>query len=305
MIPSQLVAAGRRRLELIAFATFAIALPCFAWGPDGHRIIADIAELYLTPQAKAAIKDLLGDQSLADVSDWADKIRDQPQYEWTKPLHYINAPRSATKVNLERDCGHDKCVVAAINKNAEVLRDPKSTRDQRIESLKFLVHYVGDVHQPLHVSYEDDKGGNFVKVTWMGDATWNFHSVWDSALIKKRMNDDRLAMTKAIEASITGKDLRTWRQSTNPVAWANESLTITRRLYKNLPADRQLDVAYYNANISTVETQLAVAGVRLAAMLNDIFAPGDKADPASEPAQSQPESPATPASPAPPATQPQ
>jgi hypothetical protein len=287
---------------LIALAALAIVVPSFAWGPDGHRIIADIAEIYLTPQAKAAIKDLLGDQSMADVSDWADRIRDQPQYEWTKPLHYINAPRSATKVSMERDCGHEKCVVAAINKSADVLRDPNSTRDQRIEALKFLVHFVGDVHQPLHVSYEDDKGGNFVKLTWMGDATWNFHSVWDSALIKKRMNDDRQAMTKAIEASITGKDLRTWRQSTNPFAWANESLTITRRLYKNLPADRHLDAAYYDANIGTVETQLAVAGVRLAAMLNDIFASGDETEPASEPASSQPETP-TPTSP--PATPPQ
>lgn len=272
-------------------------VPCGAWGPDGHRIIADIAEQYLSPQAKAAIKDLLGDQSLADASNWADQIRERPEYEWTSPLHYINVPRNATKVNLERDCGHDKCVVAAIDKYAGVLRDPKSTRVQRIEALKFLVHFVGDVHQPLHVSYEDDKGGNFVKVTWMGDATWNFHAVWDSALIQRKMNGDRQAMIKEIEQGITGANLRKWRESLNPTAWANESLGITRSLYRKLPANRELDSAYFNGNIGTVENQLAAAGVRVAALLNDIFSP-TPASPSpqpveTQPAQSQPEAPTT------------
>lgn len=262
------------RFRSIACAALAVSLwisPCRAWGPDGHRIIGDIAMKHLRPAAKRAVAELLGDQSLADACNWADEIRKNPAYDWAKPLHYINVPKGALIVDLNRDCPEGNCVVSAIRRYSMVLRDPRAPREQRVEALKFLIHFVGDVHQPLHVSYAEDRGGNTVRVTFCGQPDWNFHSVWDDAMIKRRMVGDREAMTKRIEASISNSDVIRWQRATDPREWANESLAITRRLYRELPADHVLDEKYFQHNIDTVEDRLAAAGVRLAATLNSLF----------------------------------
>ena len=259
---------------VVAFVALGIAQSTIAWGPDGHSIIALIADRYLQPRTRAAIKELLGDDSLADASNWADRLRDNPAYDWSKPLHYINVPRDASTVNLPRDCKDDACVVAAITTYAAVLRNRKAPREQRIEALKFLVHFVGDVHQPLHVSYADDRGGNQVRVSWFDETDWNFHAVWDSALIQRDMKGDRELMARRLAAGISSTDLRQWRSTMNPSVWANESLKITQKLYANLPADKQLGQAYYDANIATVEQRLSAAGVRLSMVLNDILGDG-------------------------------
>jgi len=259
-----------------------IATPCFGWGPDGHRIVGAIAMTYLTEKTKAAIHDLLGEQSLPDACNWADELRSDSSYDWAKPLHYINVPRGVTKVDLERDCKSEKCVLGAIKKYEAMLRDKQAPREQRVEALKFLVHFIGDVHQPMHVSYEDDQGGNKVSVSgaWLpvnqsGDPAkqrkWNLHSVWDSGLIEHRMAGDRDKMIQDIRRRITDRKLALWRKSKNAVDWANESLAITIKLYQLLPANGQLDESYYRRNIGITEDRLAAAGVRVAAMLNDIF----------------------------------
>jgi ankyrin repeat protein/S1-C subfamily serine protease len=251
------------------------AAPCLGWGPDGHRIIGDIATKYLSAKSKAAIKELLGEQTLADAGNWADEIRKDPQYDWVKPLHYINVPRDAAKVDLKRDCPDDKCVLGAINHYAAVLKDKSATHDDKVIALKLLVHFVGDVHQPLHVSYEDDRGANSIKTRVFDQPKErNLHAVWDETLIERRMNGDRSAMEEAMLKQVTDAKLKKWRAATNPVEWANESLTITRQLYKDVPPNGQvmtIDEAYYAKHIDTVEDRLTAAGVRLAAMLNGIF----------------------------------
>src|SRR6185503_6395221 len=135
------------RFKTLASVMLSVSLlvaPCQAWGPDVHRIIGDIAAKHLRPAAKKAIADLLGDQTLADVSNWADEIRKNPAYDWAKPLHYINVSRDAVVIDLNRDCADGNCVVAAIRRYSMTLRDPKAPKEQRIEALKFLVHFVGD-----------------------------------------------------------------------------------------------------------------------------------------------------------------
>lgn len=248
------------------------ASPCFGWGPDGHRIIGLIAASYLNDKAKAAVKDLLGEQTLADVSNWADEVRNDPAFEWSKPLHYINVPRDAAKVDLKRDCAEDQCVIGAINKYAGILRKKDATREDRIQALKFLVHFVGDVHQPLHVSYADDRGANSVKVTFLGKPGCNLHAVWDTGLIEHRLNGGNWSdMAKRIRDDAPAESVKQWRKSSDPVDWANESLAMTRLLYTETPPDGQLDDKYYELNIKVAEDRLAAAGIRLAALLNDIF----------------------------------
>src|SRR6476619_3798552 len=134
---------------------------CLAWGSDGHKIVARIAEHQLTPETVAAIKLLISPESLADISVWADsdEVRDDPKYKWLDPLHYVNIAPDAKAFDSKRDCRNGKCVVVAINKYAAILRNPKASRADRIEALKLVVHFVGDVHQPLHVARAHDKGG--------------------------------------------------------------------------------------------------------------------------------------------------
>jgi len=270
---------------------------CFAWGRDGHRIIGAIAEKLLTEKTKAALKDLLGDQTLADAGNWADEIRSDKSYDWAKPLHYINVPRDAKAVDEQRDCNKCECVTCAIRKYADVLRSANASKEEHVEALKFLVHFVGDVHQPLHASYADDKGGNSVKVTWMGKPT-NLHAVWDYSLIEQQeasggsgggggSGGDWIKMAARLRDSIDPRVKQPKEALMNPDAWANESLTITRRLYLELPKDGTLDKSYFDRNIGTVEDRLQTAGVRLAMLLNSIF---DGDETSLVPAASQPTS---------------
>lgn len=174
----------RRRHTAIALIAVLIPATSFGWGRDGHRIIGHIAEQFLSTNARAAVRDLLGDESLADVSTWADEVRGSPAYRWTAPLHYVNSPPGSDGYDAQRDCADGCCVVGAIEHYADVLRDSQAPRPVRIEALKFLVHFVGDVHQPLHAGYGVDRGGNDVKVFFFGDNT-NLHSLWDSGLIRR------------------------------------------------------------------------------------------------------------------------
>jgi hypothetical protein len=261
------------------------ASPCFAWGPEGHRIIALIAGGYLTDKAKAEVKDLLGDQSLGDASNWADEVRGDPKYDWAKPLHYINVPRDATSVDLTRDCPDGNCVVAAIKKYSGILRDKSAPRQERIEALKFLIHFVGDVHQPLHASYADDRGGNEVKVTWLQQPDWNLHRVWDLGLIQHAMADsNEKAFADKVRDSVAAVQIKQWRNNMDPAQWASESLTMTRRIYSDLPTDHVIGEMYYEQNVLTVQQRLAAASFRLAALLNDIFADESATKPQETPA---------------------
>jgi len=263
-----------------------LASPSFGWGPDGHRIAGAIAETYLTDEAKAGMKELLGEQTLAEAGLWADDIRKDPTYDFSKPLHYVNVPRDAQRVNVREVCDSGQCVLGAIEKYEKQLRDKNLPREQRIEALKFLIHFIEDVHQPLHVSFADDRGGNSIPVTLFGEADWNLHSVWDTGLIRQKLregNGDWSALAKSIGDGLSDRELKKLRAAKNPVAWANESLDITRGLYPQLPKDGNIDQAYYTKNMAVVEHRLAAAGVRLAMVLNDVFGGKAKKAAASQP----------------------
>lgn len=262
-----------------------IAHPCFGWGAEGHRIIGAIAWHFLTDEAKKAIDDLLGGQTLAEAGCWADEIRSNPTYDWAKPLHYINVSRDTEVVRMQRDCSDGKCVLGAIDLYAKVLRSPNASRETKIEALKFLVHFVEDVHQPLHVSYADDRGGNSVDVEWFGKKT-NLHSVWDNNLIEQRLGrSEWIAYADHIRESIPENEIKGWQSvKINPEMWATESLTLTRRIYRELPNDGELDDQYFQRNIGVVEERLAAAGVRLAMILNEIFGEQALETSASQPA---------------------
>jgi hypothetical protein len=273
----QFRASGRRSRILSCLCALMVTSTAAAWGPEGHRITGRIAGEYLSDKAKDAVSELLSGRTLADVAVWADDVRQEDAYQWTAPLHYVNVPRDARRIDMRRDCENGMCVVGAIHHFAEVLqnKDGKRSRTEQREALKFIVHFIGDVHQPMHVSYRDDRGGNLLRVSFVNSPETNLHRVWDTDMIRLRLGDEQWStLAREIQASITKDQLARWRQATTPVAWANESLTITRRIYSELPRSGELGRDYYEHYIGDVMTQLAAAGVRMADLLNVLFADG-------------------------------
>ena len=243
----------------------------FGWGARGHELIGDVAEQHLTPKTKAAVEELLGDRTLADVSIWADDIKGQrPE---TRPWHYANAEEGAESFDLERDCGDQSCVVEQINLDVAILRDPEATYAAKVETLMFLVHFVGDIHQPLHLGRASDRGGNGIQVTFSGSKT-NLHRLWDSELINHtKLNRDKY-LAGLTRLTLGGK-ADTWKQSLDPVDWANESLRLAHTNAYAIPKNGRLGDTYYRRNIQVVNERLAMAGVRLAVVLNTIFDPAE------------------------------
>ncbi|HMB43756.1 MAG TPA: S1/P1 nuclease, partial [Luteimonas sp.] len=217
-----------------------------AFGPLGHRIVGQLAERQLTPTAIAQVKQLLADEpesSLAGVSDWADQLRDTDpdRGKQTARWHYINFPRGDCAYAPARDCPDGNCVIAAINRNFLALADRSRSNAERAEALKFLVHFVADVHQPLHAGYKDDRGGNDFQISYKG-AGWNLHSVWDSLIIDRRHLDDATYTATLMKMSPLPPD--DTRHSDRPaVMWAQESCRVVQQsdLY---PATHILTDAY-------------------------------------------------------------
>jgi S1/P1 Nuclease len=262
----------------IAILLISVFIPVqlFAWGAKGHQIVGDIAASELTPQTKKNLKLLLGHETLASISTWADDVRKQrdESFGW----HFVDIPKDAEGFNEERDCfrpqdkhkdadaDHHNCVVDRIEIFRQVLADGSASREQRLEALKWLVHFVADLHQPLH-AVDEARGGNDIKLPVFGnpqcgDYPCNLHWTWDSMLIERTgfsehdylKHEQKLIRTEKLEAS------------GSPVDWANESHLQARKIMNAKPA--AVDQAYYNANIHLIDQKLALAGLRLADLLN-------------------------------------
>jgi hypothetical protein len=237
------------------------------WWDLGHRIVARIAEQRLTPHAREAVRNILEGQSLADASVWADNIR---QYRHdADPLHYVNIPLSDTAYDPERHCPKGRCVIAAIAADERVLRNPKTSPQDRAESLRFLVHFMGDLHQPLHVADNHDRGGNQRTVNLAGDST-NLHKVWDGELLEHEglTESDYLDV---LRREMDTMDLTALERGT-VVDWAMEGHRIAVEHAYHLPRNARLGEAYIHANRPIIDHALIAAGVRLAKVLNEVLA---------------------------------
>ncbi len=257
-------------------ATLALLLtspPALGWGRDAHFIIAEIAETYLTPEAKAAVAELLKDDPVCDTlheaSVWPDAMRAQGRYPWARPLHFANVAPGSDGFDMQRDCPDGKCVVGAVHRFADVLRDPTADKAKRREAFKFLCHFAGDLHQPLHVSYAKDRGGNDIKVEFFGDRT-NLHRVWDTLILRRAKKPWR-EHAGELRKSITEQQRKLWTDS-KPEDWATESYKLAVEYAYQVPRDGVPGEAYFERCLPIVERRLQQAGVRLAAMLNRVFA---------------------------------
>lgn len=238
----------------------ALCLPmhAWAWGAQGHQVIASLAQAQLSAKASAEVARLLALEpgaTLESVSTWADEHRNPASAPW----HYVNFPRGYCTFNAQRGCPDGKCVVAAIEHQLAIVGS-HGPDDQRLHALKYLVHLVGDVHQPLHAGYRDDKGGNTYQLRAFMRGS-NLHAVWDSGLIRQRDEDtaDMAARLRKLVLPDTAK-------SQSPAQAAEEScrLVATPGFYP----DRLVDVDYIQRFTPLMEQRLAMAGARLAALLN-------------------------------------
>ncbi len=237
------------------------------WGQTAHRVTGTIAEQYLTDEARTAINSILPNESLAEASTWADEMRSDPSVFWQKtapPWHYVTAP--AGKIYSEVDAPVAGDAVTALKTFRKTLRDPKARLVDKQLALRFIVHLVGDLHQPLHSGNGTDRGGNDLKVSLMGKST-NLHSVWDSGII----NHQKLSYsewTLWLESKISEQDVMQW-SGTDPRIWVAESMEIRDIIY---PDTRSLSWEYIHQNLPIIKKRLQQGGIRLAAYLNEIFA---------------------------------
>ena len=253
-------------LALLLPVTLARAPMSARWYDHGHRIVARLAELRLTPHTRDAVRDILDGQSLADASVWADNIR-QYRHDADK-LHYVNIALGGTYVP-ERDCPGGRCIIAAIERDRRVLADPTASPEDRVEALKFLVHFMGDLHQPLHVADNGDRGGNSLTVDLLGHST-NLHKVWDGGLIEA-FGMGESEYFEALRREMGTMDLPALERGT-VVDWAMEGHRVAVERAYRLPPGGHIGQAYLDANRPVVDHALIAAGVRLAKVLNDALA---------------------------------
>ena len=255
-------------------------LQVFAWGPVGHSTIGMIAQAHLTPQAQAGVQKLLGADSLAAIANWADQMRGQGKYPQTVWYHFEKIPdNTAYLQNLKAmpDWQLKKGgVVAAILVANQILRDHTAPLSEQTDALKFLVHFVGDLHQPLHTGAPADNGGDKISVTWMGSAI-TLHSVWDSGMLYTGHADILNSTEPSMDAATAYsaflmKNPPLWFLTTNMdvEGWLNESMQIRPAAYNTIYNTNQ--PLYQQMHLPEVDRRIYAAGLRLAAILNDIFA---------------------------------
>jgi hypothetical protein len=261
-----------KTLKKILLLSFFFAAPyaALAWGVLGHRIVGEIASSYLTPKAKIEIRRILGNESLAIASNWGDFIKSDTAYDYLNNWHYINLEKGLSQEELLTFLKTDTAinVYNRINFLAGELKKKNLPAEKKRMYLRLLVHFVGDVHQPMHVSHREDLGGNRVKLMWFSNPT-NLHAVWDEALI----NFQQLSYTEYTAAinHATQQQRLAWQKQ--PLSeWVAESYSIAEKLYAEInKPDQRLGYEYNFRHIGTVNDRLLKGGVRLAGLLNSIF----------------------------------
>lgn len=289
-------------MRTLRVAALGLLAPClfpgavWGWGEDGHRIVGEIAWQLMTPEARSGARAFLPDgryNTLYKAAVWADDYaRQYERYDWLKPFHYVETDPADTEVDAPDNCD---CVVRAIPKFADQLADPDQRYWLRVNGLRLLAHFVGDIHQPLHVGHPDGRGGNRTQVRFNRDRM-NLHKVWDSGLIRHHLRNMAAFLAVGVDdferemeispprefdwedyaqqllSGIEADQIEAWTSDMDPEHWATESLGHGRALAFGVRDGEQLGTDYYDRAIPVVSERLQMAGARLAAMLNGIFA---------------------------------
>ena len=260
-----------KTLQKIFICSLFLYLPIstMAWGVIGHRVVGEIADHYLTPKARTNIFKILGTESLAMASNYADFIKSDTSLAYVSPWHYVNVPADKTFSQFEDFLKNDTSVDAYTKLNFMVkeFRSNRLSAENKLFYLRLIIHIVGDLHQPFHVGRAEDQGGNKIKVIWF-NANSNLHRVWDEQLITFQ----QLSYTEYAKVinypTIEQKKL--WiNQSLN--SWLFDSYQTVNKLYADIKPEEKLDYLYNFKYVATLNLQLLKGGVHLAGLLNNMF----------------------------------
>lgn len=235
------------------------------WGKTGHRAVGKVAEDYLKNSTKRKLKKLLDGQSLAIVATYADDIKSDKRFRGFSPWHYVNIEEGKTyKDDPVSEYGD---LIKAIDTCAVVLKDKNATKADKQFYLKLLIHFVGDLHQPMHVGRPGDKGGNDIQVQWFGHGS-NLHKVWDSEMI----NSYGMSYTELSKnLPVLTKDEVKQIQEGTVLDWVKETQKLADTIYSSANTGEKLGYNYMYDHMDTLRLQLEKGGIRLAELLNEIF----------------------------------
>ncbi|WP_207435680.1 S1/P1 nuclease [Sabulibacter ruber] len=258
-----------KKLVVICFFVY-LPLQSMAWGMLGHRIVGEIADRNISAKTRKNIKKILGNESIAMASNWADFIKSDPSYNYLNNWHYINLKQGLTQAEVENHLKQDTTTNAYTRINFLIgeLKKKETPQDKKVMYLRLLIHFVGDVHQPMHVGRPEDLGGNRIRLEWFNQPS-NLHRLWDEQLIEHQ----ELSYTEyATAINFATKDqVKTWQSQLAP-QWFFESYQIANQLYKGITKpDEKLSYRYNFDHLQTLNEQLLKGGIRLAGVLTDIF----------------------------------
>jgi S1/P1 Nuclease len=255
---------------IIAAFFVTITLPSMAWGVLGHRIVGQVADSYLTPKAKLEIQKILGTESIAMASNWPDFIKSDPKYKYLSTWHYVNLMPGLTEDSLKKYLAADTAT-DAFTKTNFIVNELKKNKLIPIETkqlyVRLLIHIIGDLHQPMHVGREEDRGGNALKVKWFSEET-NMHVVWDEKLISFQ----QLSYTEYAAAINfpTAKQKLDWKKFTLQ-DWIYDSYKFAEEVYADYKPDTRLGFEYNFKFVGQMNEQLLKGGLHLANVFNDIY----------------------------------
>lgn len=244
---------------------YSIEMSADDWGKTGHRVVGEIADKHLDYKAKKIVSELLDGYSLAFVGPFGDDIKSDRKYDFMKPWHYVNFPFGAKYETSPKSEEGD--IVIGIKRCIEVLKNPHSSKNEKAFHLKMLVHFVGDLHQPLHIGIAEDKGGNDFQVRWFGSGT-NLHAVWDSEMLDSyNMSYTEVAMNSKVLSTSEIEEI----EKGTVLDWMYDSRQLCENIYENTKVGEKLGYNYMYQYMDIVRSQLQKGGIRLASILNEIF----------------------------------
>lgn len=251
---------------MVLLATL-FTLSASAWGPKGHDVVASVAENHLSKRALKRIEAVLDGESMVYVANWLDNASHTPEYAYTKTWHYVNVePSEGSYSKSQLEPKGD--VVTAVNAIVERLKSGELTRKEERAELMMLIHLVGDMHCPMHAGHKSDRGGNGTQVKFFGKSK-NLHSVWDSDIVESAHRWSYTEWQKQIDR-LNPKQCRAIVQGT-PNDWIEECVTLADDVYRNSATGANLSYDYVAQYAPVVESQLLKGGLRLAALLEEVY----------------------------------
>jgi hypothetical protein len=251
-----------KTLIALAFLMTLILIPIktLAWGKQGHALVAEVAFKYMDRKTKKIVLEYLDGMTIEDAATWMDDVKKDHSYDYMGAYHYVNFDLGAT---VEEKEGAN--IIYQLNKTIKELQNKKSLSKAEINTkIKILFHLMGDLHQPLHVGYGNDKGGNTMQINYNSKGT-NLHALWDYGIIESK----NIGLHNCLKVTKYSKKEIKALQEINVVNWANDSRSYLLPIY--CTDGNKISDKYVDSSVSIIENQILKAGIRLAGVLNAVF----------------------------------